>query len=97
MIRKIHNSNDLSCPLGGQITEVLLYCHDCIYSIVGHFITIALILYFLLYKGKQLASFIAPSGRRKQQGGRSGGGGGGGETTTTTTTTWYEDDKKLSL
>ena len=53
MIRKIHNLNYLSCPLGGQITEVLLHWHDCVYSIIGHFITIALILCFLLYiKGK---------------------------------------------
>ena len=63
MIRKINNSNDLPCPLSGQITEVLLYCHDCIYSIIGHFITIALILLFSPLKGKD--SFIAPSGRRK--------------------------------
>ena len=63
MIRKIHNSNDLSCPLSGQITEVLLYCHDCIYSIIGNFITIALIL--LLSSSRFQAIFIAPSGGRK--------------------------------
>ena len=51
MIQKIHNSNGLSCPLRGQIIEVLLYC---IYSIIVHFITIVLILC-----GK--ASFIVPS------------------------------------
>ena len=31
MIRNIHISNNLSCSLSGQITKVLLYCHDCVY------------------------------------------------------------------
>ena len=31
MIRNIHISNYLSCSSSGQITKVLLYCHDCVY------------------------------------------------------------------
>ena len=81
MIQKIHNSNGLSCPLGGQIIEVLLYC---IYSIIVHFITIVLILC-----GK--ASFIVPSDEHRHQTllWRQMRGMRGG-------TTWYEDDKSFT-
>ena len=76
MIRKIHNSNNLSCPLGGQITEVLLHCYDCIYSIIGHFITVALILCFLLHKGKLVSESTKHKTLLRRQ--MEGGGGGGG-------------------
>ena len=35
MIRKIHNSNYLSCPLGGQIAEVLLYAMTVFIQLLG--------------------------------------------------------------
>ena len=57
MIRNIHISNYLSCSLSGQITKVLLYCHDCVYIYWAFHNYSADSLFSPIYQGK--ASFIS--------------------------------------
>ena len=63
MIRNIHISNYLSCSLSGQITKVLLYCHDCVYICWAFHNYSADSLFSPIYQGK--ASFKASPGQRK--------------------------------
>ena len=57
MIQNIRISNYLSCSLSGQITKILLYCHDCVYIYWAFHNYSADSLFFPIYQGK--ASFIS--------------------------------------
>ena len=57
MIQNIRISNYLSCSLSGQITKVLLYCHDCVYIYWAFHNYSADSLFSPIYQGK--ASFIS--------------------------------------
>ena len=57
MIRNIHISNYVSWSLSGQITKVLLYCHDCVYIYWAFHNYSADSLFSPIYQGK--ASFIS--------------------------------------